>query len=178
MKQIPDGSMIGFEAKYSFRHLITKPFHYLIQLGTGSKIHHEGIMCDGLLYEAMASTGVRGIALQYKLDEVSNCIKTHVFEPQNKLSKTKVDKLRVDLGKQLGKKYSALEAVLSIISVILLQRKVTYKEMFCSKLVFYAYRNLFPKKLKKYIPRTMNPEEVKKVLQKEGLLKESYILEI
>jgi hypothetical protein len=174
---IPNGSMVGFESKYSFKHLKTKPLHYLIQLFTGSRLHHVGIMCDGFIYEAK-NPEVSASSLQYKTQEISKHVKLHVFEPQKKFTKIQTDKLRKDLNKQLGKEYSTTEAAFSIITAILCQKKPNNEKMFCSKLVFYAYRNLFPRKLENYLPRTMSPEEVKKVLQKEGFLKESYILKI
>lgn len=180
MKSLPDGTKIGFSSRYSTKHLLTKPLHYLIQIFTGSKLHHVGIMCDNLLYEAMYSTGVRKIPLAVKLDEIDDCVDVIIFEPTNKLTPSQSKELKIDLENQVGKQYSTLQAFLSILTAILFLglRKLEPKNklQFCSKLVFKADQNIYPEILKGILPRTLNPEECKKVLRKAKLIKPGRIL--
>ncbi len=172
---LPDGTIIAFSSKFSYKkwgdwkHALKKPLHYGIQWGTQSPYHHVAIMCDGWLYEAMASTGVRRIKLGQKLREVDDCVEVTAFKPNVAIS---TEILKVDLKSQLNKKYPTLQAFGSILTKILFwQAKIKTKKMFCSKLVAYAYLKLFPASLKGLIPRTQNPEEVIKRLLLERLIK-------
>lgn len=180
MQYLPSATIIGFSSRYNTRHLLTKPFHYLIQIATGSKLHHVGGMCDNSLYEAIKSTGVRKIPLQQKLDELDDCVDTIIYKPTFKLTPSKLKAFKIDFENQIGKQYPTLQAFLSIVTAVLClglrKSKPKTKKMFCSKLIFYAYQNLFPEILKGILPRTMNPEECIKVLLKAGLIQEGELL--
>lgn len=180
MQYLPNATIIGFSSRYNTKHLITKPLHYLIQIFTGSRLHHMGIMCDGFLYEAMAKTGVRKIPLTVKLDEIDDCVDVIIFKPTNRLTSSGLKEFRIDLDNQVGKKYSTKEAFLSILTAVLClglrNSKPKTKEQFCSKLAFYAYQNIHPEILRGILPRTLNPEECKKVLRVPNLIKEGELL--
>jgi len=179
MQKPQDGSTINLKSEFSFKHLLTKPAHYIIQLFTDSKIFHQGIMCDGLIYEAMLAHGVRAIPLKQKVQEIDkDVISIHVDEPAKKLTAHQVNKLRQVLNKQIGKKFSISEAAFSAITAILRQKKAKSEKMFCSKLIIYSLGKVFPKKLGGYIARTKNPEEARKLLWKVGYLNKTYKLEI
>lgn len=177
---LPSGTIVGFSAHYNTKHLLTKPLHYLIQIFTGSKLHHVGIMCDGLLYEAMAKTGVREISLTGKLGEIDDCVDVIIFKPTYRLTPQKLIDFRIDIYNQLGKQYPKWQALLSILTAILLldlrKSKPKSKEHFCSKLIVYAYKNIFPAILERILPRTFNPEESIKTLRAAGLIQEGEIL--
>ena len=176
-----NGSVIAFSSNFDpkrledWKHAFTKPLHYGIQGVTGSKFHHVGMYCDGYFYEAMAKFGVRKIKFEQKLSEIAPCVDTYIFPPSKKLLKAQVRAMIIDLDNQVGKKYSALEAFLSILTAILCvdSDQIKTKEQFCSKLAFLSYRNLFPSKLNHILPRTLNPEELLKVLKRFKLIKEN-----
>ncbi len=179
---LPNGTLIYFSSKFDYKrlndwkHAITKPLHYGIQWGTGSKYHHVGIMFEDWLYEALGKTGVRKIRLADKVNEVDNCVELTACKPSKLLTTKESKELDADLWKQLGKKYPTLQAFGSILTKILFwQTEVKSKTMFCSKLIIYAFLNLYPKILKGIIPRTKNPEESYKVLRKVGLI-DSHII--
>ncbi len=180
MQYLTNSTVVGFSSRYNTKHLITKPLHYLIQIFTGSNLHHVGIMCDGLLYEAMASTGVRKIPLEDKLKEIDDCVDVIIFKPINRLRPSELEEFRIDLENQVGKQYPTAQAFFSILTAVLFlglrKSKPKTKEQFCSKLVFYAFQNIFPGILKGILPRTINPEECKKVLRVANLIKEGEIL--
>lgn len=181
MKDLPSGTLLFFKSHFDYKrlgdwkHAVTKPLHYGIQGITGSEYHHVGIMCNDWFYEAIGKYGVRKIRLEQKLKEIDNCVEVVAFEPNKEIKRHLLFKLTIDLKNQLGKKYSALQAFLSILTKILVwQTVIKTKLMFCSKLVAYAYRNLFSKILGHIIPRTFNPEEIKKLLLGLRLIKEGY----
>jgi hypothetical protein len=164
---VPDGSIVAFRARFSFRHLFRKPFHYLIQIFTGSRYHHIGIMSDDFLYESLSSTGVVYGTLSKRYSKLSKYESFDIYEPQFKLTKEQKQLLKEDLQEQLGKKYSRLQAFLSIFTALLFwnRDKIKTKKMFCSKLVVYAVMKRFPKKIGKVLPRDFNPEEAIKILR-------------
>ena len=172
------GTLIAFNSKYKTKHLLTKPLHYVIQLFTGSKFHHKGIICKDWYYEAMGSYGVRKIRLAQKIEEIDDCVFPYFFSPKIILTKEQEDSLERDLDAQVGKQYSAWEAFLSILTAILIFDKdeIKTKKMFCSKLVVYAMRNLYPKKLFDILPRHFNPEEAIKILREHNIIKEGVAL--
>jgi len=176
MKRLPNATRVGFSSRYNLKHLITKPLHYLIQMFTGSKLHHEGIMCDGMLYEA-GNKGVRKIPFEQKLKEIDDCIDVIIFKPTKLLTLNQLIAFRIDLESQLGKQYSATEAFFSILTGILFLTKSEpkNKKQFCSKLVFRAYQKIHSV-LKGILPRTQNPEENTKVLRFHNLIQEGEIL--
>ena len=169
-----NGSVIAFHSNFKLRHAITKPLHYLIQWGTGSKFHHVGIYCDGYFYEAIGKDGVKKIKFKQKQDEIDACVDIHVFAPEKTLKKDEVERMVIDLDSQLGKKYSILEALGSVLTAVIFfdRDEVKTKKQFCSKLVFYAYRNIYTNKLNHILPRTINPEELLKILKRFKLIKE------
>lgn len=198
---LPDGTIIAFSSKFSYkrwgdwRHAITKPLHYGIQfacsdwfsrvvvkigLRRGKKLrstpvnfHHVGIMCDGWLYEAMASTGVRRVKLGHKLREIDDCVEVIAFEPNETIAK---ESLKLDLIAQIGKEYPTWQALGSILTKILFwQSEIKTALMFCSKLVAYAFRNLFAV-IKHIIPRKYNPNEIIKFLLEKKLIKSGFII--
>lgn len=172
------GTVIAFNSKYKTKHLFTKPLHYGIQLFTGSKYHHLGIVCKDWYYEAMGSYGVRKIRFAQKIEEIDDCVIPYFFTPSTILSKEQEDFLERDLDAQIGKRYSAWEAFLSILTAIIIFDKddIKTKKMFCSKLVVYAMRNLYPKKLFDILPRHFNPEESIKLLRENNLIKKGIAL--
>ncbi len=186
MQKFPDSTIIGFSSRFDWKilshwkHLITKPLHYGIQIGTGSNLHHLGIMYNDWFYEALGKTGVRIIRLEGKLKELDDCVDVITFPPKTILNDNESLRLGIDLNEQLGKKYSAAQAFLSILTKILFlglrKSKPKNKATFCSKLVFKAYRYLHISKLGDTLPRTINPEECKKILRQKGLIKAGKIL--
>lgn len=180
MQYLSNGTIIGFSSRYNTKHLITKPIHYLIQIFTGSSLYHVGIMCDSLLYEATAKTGVRKVPLAVKLDEIDDCVDVIIFKPTNKFTPSQLIDFRIDLDNQVGKQYSTKEAFFSILTVALFlglrKSNPKNKETFCSKLVFRAYQNIYLATLAGILPRTLNPEECKKTLRIPNLIKEGEIL--
>ena len=180
MKRLPNATIVGFSSRYNTKHLLTKPLHYLIQIFTGSKLYHVGIMCDGLLYEALGSTGVRKITLKQKLKEIDDCVDVITFKPTDLVTLYKLTGLKIDINNQIGKQYPTLQAFFSTITAILFlglrKSKPKSKKQFCSKLIVYAYQNMFPTILKGILPRTFNPEESIKTLRAAGLIHEGEIL--
>ena len=170
--KIESGAIITYSAKYGFRHLISKPMHYLIQIFTGSKKHHMGGICNGWYFEATAKNGVRKILFETKLKELSKYVSYEIHPPKRHLTKEQEESMFIDLNNQVGKKYSALEALVSIFTALLFldSRKVKNKKMFCSKLWVYAVKNICSKLLKDIFPREYNPEEALKLFRKIGYI--------
>ncbi|GAG80874.1 unnamed protein product, partial [marine sediment metagenome] len=99
--KMKNGSVIAFHSNFKLRHAITKPLHYLIQWGTGSKFHHVGIYCDGYFYEAIGKDGVKKIKFKQKQDEIDACVDIHVFAPEKTLTKDQVERMVIDLDSQI-----------------------------------------------------------------------------
>jgi hypothetical protein len=171
MKIIKNGAIVRFETKdFSKTHFIKKPFHYLIQWITGSNSHHVGIWCNGYLYEALGSTGVRKIKLEDRKEDKH--IEIKIENPLFPLDKEEVNRLEAFLNRQIGKKYGFIEAFLSILTAIVFldSDEIKTKTHFCSKLVVYAIKTIRPKYLYDIKPRQLNPEEALKILRKVGYI--------
>ena len=166
--KVENGAIISFSTKkFSKTHFIKKAFHYLIEWFTQSEVHHQAIYCKGL-YEAMANTGVRKITLDQKRKEISKHVEMIIENPKTRLTDEEVNRMQADLNNQLGKKYSYIEAFLSILTAILIfdKKEIRTKKMFCSKLVIYAVKNIRPAEFYDKIPRHFNPDEALKKLKK------------
>tara|TARA_R110000737_G_C14595333_1_gene488216 strand:+ start:709 stop:1236 length:528 start_codon:yes stop_codon:yes gene_type:complete len=172
---IESGSIITYSAKYGFRHLVSKPMHYLIQIFTGSRKHHMGSICNGWYFEATKKNDVRKILFETKLKELSKYVSYEIHPPKRHLTKEQEESMFINLNNQVGKKYSALGAFLSILTAALFlsKKKLRTEEWFCSHYsVWSVLKVIDPSSLreKNILPREYNPEEALKLFRKIGYI--------
>lgn len=160
-----DGTLVTFSSKFTLHGALNYPLRYVIHKFTKAKEEHVGIVCDDYLYEATGH-GVAKKLLTSRLITTKDYVVVDYYILNKELTKDEVMDLRMDLDSQLGKKYSAIEAMLSAIDHILPKfiknrrsKQINTRKQFCSKLCAYAYRNLglLPYKV---LPRNINPHEL------------------
>jgi hypothetical protein len=142
-----DGTIIAFSSRFGIKHFLYYPFRYLIQLFTGSRIEHLGIVSFGDLYEARTPQVIKSNALE-RVKNTADHIKVFKYEPNFNLNDSQKVALYRDLQAQLGKKYGIIDAAFSAIDRLPLFRlflskdKAISEKQFCSKLCAIAYQKL------------------------------------